>query len=256
LSDFGSSFTPQISRHLTSASSSVVSAWRRIASSARDSWVRLGGMGGWRPWAIAAVPLFVVLLIAAAIGWYAGSPERFRKAPIASTSSALQALLLANRNKPKPAPGKTMQAAAHPAPSAYSPVPLPAVQLSQQADAQAPIPTQSIAGATAPPAIVGPAAPAIVIPPRPAFSSMTYHARHDKVFGEGCAGQLILNSGGLVFDCPEDPRSSVQIALSEIGAVDENGVRLLSGKKFHFSIRGMTKSGEEALFTNWLHQLR
>jgi hypothetical protein len=48
----------------------------------------------------------------------------------------------------------------------------------------------------------------------------------------------------------------MQIALKEIGSVDENGVRLLSGKKYHFSIPGMSKSGEEAIFVNWLHQVR
>jgi hypothetical protein len=85
---------------------------------------------------------------------------------------------------------------------------------------------------------------------------MVYQARHDKVFGGGCSGQLTLSSTGLAFNCLDDPGGSVQIPVNQIGAADENGVRLLSGKKFHFSIRGMTRSGEEALFLNWLHQIR
>ena len=109
--------------------------------------------------------------------------------------------------------------------------------------------TPPVTGATP-----SPAAPALST--KPVIPAMTYHARHDKVFGEGCAGQLILNSGGLVFDCPGDPHDSFQIALGEIGAVDDNGIRLVSGKKYHFSIRGMNKNGEEALFASWLHQVR
>ena len=91
---------------------------------------------------------------------------------------------------------------------------------------------------------------------KPPFTPLIYRAKHDKAFGAGCSGQLTLNSGSLVFNCPEDPHGSMQIALSDIGAVDENGVRLLSGKKYHFSIPGMTKSGEQTLFANWLHQVR
>lgn len=85
---------------------------------------------------------------------------------------------------------------------------------------------------------------------------MVYHARHDKHFGEGCSGQLTLNAIGLVFNCPDDPSGSIQVALNEIGSIDENGIRLNSGKKYHFSISGMTKDSEEALFANWLHRVR
>ena len=85
---------------------------------------------------------------------------------------------------------------------------------------------------------------------------MVYSARHEKVFGEGCAGQLTLDTNGLVFRCPDDPRSSVQVALGDIEAVDANGVRLVSGKKYHFSIAGMGKSNAQQLFANWLSRVR
>lgn len=83
-----------------------------------------------------------------------------------------------------------------------------------------------------------------------------FRARHDKHFGGSCSGQLTLNTAGLVFDCPNDPGESFQVALNEIGAVDDNGIRLLSGKKYHFSISGMSKSAEQALFASWLRQVR
>lgn len=85
---------------------------------------------------------------------------------------------------------------------------------------------------------------------------MTYPARHDKRFGDGCSGQLTLNSNELVFQCPEDSRNSVQVAIDQIEAVDENGVRLTSGKKYHFSIPGMSKNSEQELFTGWLTRVR
>jgi hypothetical protein len=110
------------------------------------------------------------------------------------------------------------------------------------------------------PQVAGPAPPTQpAIPatgPRPPFSPLVYQARHDKHFGGGCAGQLTLSAAGLTFQCPDDPGANLQVALNEIGAVDENGVQLTSGKKYHFSISGMNKSAEQLLFTNWLHQVR
>jgi len=85
---------------------------------------------------------------------------------------------------------------------------------------------------------------------------VTYPARHDKHFGAGCSGQLTLNSTALVFNCPGDPGSGFQLPINQIDAVDDNGIRLLSGKKYHFTIPGMNKSAEKALFTDWLNRVR
>jgi hypothetical protein len=87
------------------------------------------------------------------------------------------------------------------------------------------------------------------------FTPIVYPARHEKHFG-GCSGQLTLNAAGLNFRCTEDPGDSIQVALAEIGAIDENGIQTLSGKKYHFSIAGMSKPAAQQLFTNWLHQVR
>jgi hypothetical protein len=94
------------------------------------------------------------------------------------------------------------------------------------------------------------------VTPNAPYGPVSYPARHDKHFGESCSGQLTLNSSGLMFNCPENPEGSVQVAINQIGSVDENGIRLISGKKYHFSIPGMTKSGEQQLFANWFNRVR
>jgi hypothetical protein len=85
---------------------------------------------------------------------------------------------------------------------------------------------------------------------------VTYPARHDKHFGSSCAGQLTLNTTGLVFSCPGDPESTIQVAANQIDSVDDNGIRLSSGKKYHFTISGMDKNAERALFADWLNRIR
>jgi hypothetical protein len=202
------------------------------------------------------LPFLFAIPVVAAIVWYTARPKNFRKSHV--IGNAIPSLFSAHSNKPKPAPGKPFEPTPPPAPSAYLPLPSASVQPAQPSTSVVQVPGTPMPGSVAPAPIAGaaPYAPAPVVPARPQVPAMTYHARHDKVFGEGCAGQLTLNSGGLVFDCPNDPRDSFQIAIGEIGAIDDNGVRLLSGKKFHFSIRGMNKNGEEAIFNNWLHQVR
>lgn len=250
MSDLGSSFDPQIGRP---ASPPPSASWWRLARSAGGSFLRSRRS---KQWALLAFPVLLVLPVAIAIVWYGVRPTNpFRKTQSLEGSSRVNSLLLANGSKPKPAPGKTREQVAPPAPSSYTPWTPPTVQPPQPAGQMA-IPAQSVAGTVASAPVIPnvPISPAT--PGRPPFSPLVYHARHDKVFGGSCSGQLTLNSGGLVFNCPDDPHGSMQIALNEIGAVDENGVRLLSGKKYHFSIPGMSKSSEEALFTNWLRQVR
>ncbi len=157
---------------------------------------------------------------------------------------------------PKPPAGKLEQPA-----SAAAPLPpLPDWSKIQSTNAAAPatpaqgVPGPAAAATVAPAPIPGTAFPAPAA--RPAYAPLSYNARHDKVFGGSCSGQLVLSSAGLQFNCPNDPHGSLQIAISEISAVDENGVRLTSGKKLHFSIAGMTKPNEQALFADWFNRLR
>lgn len=108
---------------------------------------------------------------------------------------------------------------------------------------------------TAPPATTAPAAPATPTS-KPGFAAVTYPARHDKHFGGECSGQLTLNSSGLFFTCPGNSDEGIDVAVNQIDAVDDNGIRLFSGKKYHFTIQGMTKNSERALFADWLNRVR
>ncbi|MBS1802783.1 MAG: hypothetical protein JST28_05420 [Acidobacteria bacterium] len=167
--------------------------------------------------------------------------------------------------------GMSQRSAAKPKPSPYkytlaTPITRPSTPIvftprSQPQNATAPatpqIPNQA---ATVTPAL--PQTANNTVPPSPAtptsripFTPVVYTARHDKRFG-GCSGQLTLNSGGLNFNCPENSDDSIQVGLNEIGAIDENGVQTTSGKKYHFTITGMSKPAAQQLFSNWLHQVR
>jgi hypothetical protein len=160
--------------------------------------------------------------------------------------------------KTKPSAGKPMM------PTSQAP---PPVVMHQPPDVT--LEPQPPAGMAAmPPRPLGPA-PAVPTPApnaplsanpgvaaKPPYTPVMYTARHDKVFGEGCSGQLTLDGSGLAFQCSEDPRSSLRVALNDIESVDGNGIRLISGKKYHFSIAGMGKSNAEQLFSNWLSRVR
>jgi hypothetical protein len=200
--------------------------------------------------------LFLILgsLIVFGIIRYATLPSTLKqvKSPVASGKSVPG---LAASAKPKPAPGKPFVAVTQthlPIPTIWTPV-APA----QQPPSTAVVPQIPNSPMTAPaPAPLASAPPPPVVSTRSSMPPLVYTARHDRHFGGSCSGQLTLSAAGLTFHCPDDPGGSVQVALNQIGAVDENGILLLSGKKYHFSIPGMSKSAEEQLFVNWLHQVR
>ncbi len=177
-------------------------------------------------------------------------------AGITSSSSPGGGLSDSGDKIPKPPPGRPMLQASQappptvttsPSPAAISPETPPSI-----ATPQTPLPPAST---PAPPA------PAPGMPPSPSnarmpFAAVTYPARHDKHFGDECMGQLTLNSSGLYFTCPSNAGEGVQAAVNQIDAVDDNGIRLLSGKKYHFTIPGMSKNGERQVFADWLNHVR
>jgi len=202
--------------------------------------------------------IFLVLAVpvAALIIWFATRTSTIKRAAILSHSVSHPSSLLTSGTKPKPPAGKVEQPASEAAPLP----PAPDWSKIQATNAAPTIPTQGApvpsTSAVVPAPIPGVASPAPAYSARPAYAPLSYNARHEKVFGGGCSGQLVLSSTGLQFNCLEDSHGSMQIALSEISAVDENGVRLTSGKKLHFTISGMNKPSEQALFTDWLKRLR
>ena len=209
----------------------------------------------WWPFAVfGLLAIVVTLIVTARYVFGPGSVKRDTAKAVSSGGSLLG--LTPTTKKLKPSPAKpiakeTPQAQLPPSPWISAP-PAPPVQLNT--------PMPQVRGA--PPTSAPPPPPMPnAAPTQPTntakapIAPMIYRARHDKRFG-GCLGQLKLSNAGLVFDCPSDPNDSFQVALNEIGAVDENGIRLLSGKKYHFSVSGMSRSAEENLFLNWLHQVR
>jgi len=207
-----------------------------------------------------SIPLLFVLalgfLIAVAIFCYVAIPRGVKQQSAVTRGKSL--LGLSASSKAKPAPGKPFVPVAEthlPIPTVWTPAPG-----SQQQPAFANAPPMAPQTPTMPQALpqVGSFAPAQPIIPgkTSSFTPVTYPARHDKRFGGSCAGELTLNATGLTFSCADDPGGSLQVALPEIGAVDENGIELVSGKKYHFSIAGMSKSAEQQVFAAWLHQVR
>ncbi len=194
-----------------------------------------------------AIPITVLII------WLATRTDTMKRAASLGQSVSHSSPFSSPEKKPKPPAGKYEQQT--PAPARQAPVSDSSKpQAANAAPSSAQIAPTPDTTTVVPAPIPGAAPPAPVSAARPAYAPLFYNARHDKAFG-GCAGQLILSSAGLQFNCPGNSQDSMQIAISEISGIDENGVRLASGKKLHFSITGMTKPNEQALFTDWFSRL-
>jgi hypothetical protein len=203
-----------------------------------------------------AILLLIAIPIALIIRAESRRPHYYRQGK--SVVARGESILGMNQGtaKPKPSPYKYTLATPITRPSnpvVYTPPRLPNS-------------TASVTSQTAPQTLpVTPALPQTAnnVPPPPTagtsaripFAPIVYPARHDKHFG-GCSGQLTLASTGLNFNCASDPGDSIRVGLNEIGAIDENGVQTTSGKKYHFTISGMSKPAAQQLFSNWLRQVR
>jgi hypothetical protein len=222
--------------------SAAVNRGRSILSS-RNAWVGI---------------VLAILLVVPVAGLIFGYIMRPALAPSGAGSAAgISADNPARGTAAKPAPGKPLYPVMQP-PSTAVVAPIPAPAAPRNPSAATPPPPQANAPImpAPPPQIAGVMPPPPTVTTNAPYAPTTYPARHDKHFGDGCSGQLTLNSNELVFECPEDPRGSVQVAINQIDAVDENGIRLSSGKKYHFSIPGMSKNSEQELFTGWLNRVR
>lgn len=210
---------------------------------------------GNRMWLLILSGLLLCLPIAGMVLGYFKRPPA-GTASIAVDGASTQATSDNAGKIPKPAAGRPMGSGSQaPLPSVTSPTPTPIAPLSpsQVAPPQNPIPPMGTPTPQSPTAVPP---PSLTPPASGPFAAVTYPARHDKHFGGECAGQLTLNSSELVFSCPADPGSGFQVALNQIDAVDDNGIRLASGKKYHFTIPGMDKGAERALFADWLSRVR
>jgi len=207
------------------------------------------------------VNVLVLLLVLPIAGVTIGYVTRLKSGTGATASSVVGSALgsLTHGTTPKPAPGKPLVPVTEPPP----PSPAPRVQAAappQHPPSAAPAPpnqpTASLGTPAPPPAFKNAPPPPPAVTTGTPYAPVVYPARHDKHFGDSCSGRLTLNSNGLQFDCPDDPGGGVQVAINQIGSVDENGIRLTSGKKYHFSIPGMTKISEQELFADWFNRVR
>ena len=213
------------------------------------------------PKIILGLAIAVLLLIAIPIALIIRAESRpshvYRQGKsVVARSESLLGMSQQASYKPKPSPYKYTLATPITKPSTpivLTPPRLPnsAASVSQQ---QSPAQQQYVTPAL-PQTATNAAPPPLANTARAPFTPLVYSARHDKHFG-GCSGQLSLNSGGLNFNCADNQGDSIQVGLNEIGAVDENGIQTLSGKKYHFTISGMSKPAAQQLFANWLHQVR
>ena len=260
MSDFDRSSYEQARKGVTASRGPRAGPWRRWgtlawhgAAAAMGKVTRKEFLAGLRRrWPVVVVFALLVVPISAAILGYFSKPPAGAFSPGSSSSTGLTGAA-----KPKPAAGRPFAAVTEPPP--VSPAPQITIPTAPQ-DAVIAVAPRSL---SSPPATASTAVPPPTAPPpgsnvvtKVPYAPVIYRARHDKVFGDACSGQLTLNSSELVFNCPDDPHGSLQVAIDEIGSVDGNGIRLMSGKKYHFSIEGMTKSGEEQLFVNWLTRVR
>lgn len=199
-----------------------------------------------------AIPVFLIIRAES------GRPHYYRQGKsVVSRGESMLGLNQQGGSKPKPSPYKYTLATPvtktsapiviTPPPQAHYAAPSAAPQIPNQTSPVTPALPQTATTMQPPP----PAAAAGRVP----FTPVVYPAHHEKHFG-GCSGQLTLNATGLNFNCASDPGDNIQVGLNEIGAVDENGIQTTSGKKYHFTISGMSKAGTQQLFSNWLHQVR
>jgi hypothetical protein len=66
-----------------------------------------------------------------------------------------------------------------------------------------------------------------------------------------CDGELIFTDKDFSFTCPSD---SFTVERSMVAKLDNNGVLLVSGEKYHFDVAGYDKTGVQILFSEWLER--
>ena len=96
-------------------------------------------------------------------------------------------------------------------------------------------------------------APRVPAPaPVPETPLARYQAAH-QVAGPDKQGVLTFWQDAFRFDCTGDrnPEQTVVVRREEVQSIHKNGVQLLSGKKYHFTVRGMTKEQVAKLFEQW-----
>jgi hypothetical protein len=66
-----------------------------------------------------------------------------------------------------------------------------------------------------------------------------------------CDGELVFTDKDFRFSCPSD---SFTVERNMVAKLDNNGVVLISGEKYHFEVAGYDKTGVHILFSEWLER--
>jgi hypothetical protein len=79
-----------------------------------------------------------------------------------------------------------------------------------------------------------------------------YPAKHKG--GDSCSGQLLLMAAGLDFVCPGDRGRSFTVGVDQVLDRDNDGIKLVTGKKYHFDVDGGGKQAVKLLFDEWVYR--
>lgn len=207
------------------------------------------------PAKIAAGAVFLILIIAAIalVAHLIGTPQKPAQEQAATQP---QAPYPSAQHYSKPNPGTPMQApgSAPKAPATANAAKPSTLEPSIAEPGSASPPAGTVAGTVA--GAVAPNSAPRNPPPNATTSQLAPYrvtATH-KEFGGGCEGKLALSNNGLHFSCPGEP--DINVPLAQIDRVDKDGIRLLSGKKYHFKIADDHTAVVESIFDNWLEKAR
>jgi hypothetical protein len=117
--------------------------------------------------------------------------------------------------------------------------------------------TESVPCSTAVSTTVATPPDVLNFPTHPPQINLMVRADWEGHFHEGCKqGLLLLSRTGLDFTCPTESKKNLTIGLSEIAAVDSNGVKTVSNKPYHFDIQNASKEQSAIYFQEWLRLAR
>jgi type IV secretory pathway VirB10-like protein len=195
----------------------------------------------------------VIVIAVVAIIIHAGSRRRSMAQGTAMPSGSLLSSPWsgASYSTPKPSPIGRYQPA---------PPPPPPVQTVQAAPVlpppQSPLNTDS---AVVPPPLTPTPAPAPPPAQNPTASlpfGVKMPAKRDG-FNNGCKdGELVLQVSAVIFTCRSDAGKSITLRVEQIRALDNNGVVINAGQKYHFDIDGKQRQDVHQLFAQWLDNAR
>jgi len=155
----------------------------------------------------------------------------------------------------KPSPSGRAQQPSSPAPLPVAPAPHAAApRIAPQPAPVAPLP-QYRAAIAPPPPPVAPVIPAPRLTPSLPFG-VRMSADRDGL-NNGCKhGALVIETSTVTFTCPRDSSKNVAVSARQVRDLDNNGIVVFQGEKYHFEIAGKQKQAVHQMFAMWLANAR